>query len=327
MRGVLVRGEAGAVGGDLEEHSAGFAEVDRTEVVAVYLWRNPEPGTPDLLPPRSVLLVARCPESNVMHTAPPEVCPRRAGTFDHPYCCPRPPVSHLEGHRLAFVLRGLSYLAEAENLGEDPCGGIQLPDRQVDGPETPDPHLPRNRTLLPRNTALHSSALVCGEAKPLPFGVGEVQIGAVFVFLYVPTGHAEILETPRPPVESCAVGDAQLGGRDFTSAGMVGGHAQVRPVEEGDLGPRVANLVSVEEVVGGDVVLIHRFLYESQPEYVRVERHVLRGVRRNRRHVVQATQFHLCPPIGHLTFHSARGTRARTPRLMRSAESPCTSCW
>ena len=42
LREMGIRG-LGAVGGDLEEHTARLAEVDRTEVVAVYLRRYPEP--------------------------------------------------------------------------------------------------------------------------------------------------------------------------------------------------------------------------------------------------------------------------------------------
>src|SRR5215217_5706084 len=57
VRAVLVGGETGAVGGDLEEHPARLAEVDRTEIVAVYLRRHPEPRATDLLPPCGVLFV------------------------------------------------------------------------------------------------------------------------------------------------------------------------------------------------------------------------------------------------------------------------------
>src|SRR5215204_7022086 len=181
-----------------------------------------------------------------MHTAASQVGPRRAGTFDHPHSRSRTSVSDLEGHRPATALRDLAHLSEAEHLGEHPRRGIQLPNRQVDGPETPDAHLRRNRALLPRNTALYSFPLVSGEAKPLPFGVGEVEVSAVFTFFDPVVIHAEILESPGPPVERCTLGDTQLGSRDFACAGMVGGYTQMGPVEEGDLGPRISNLVSVK---------------------------------------------------------------------------------
>src|SRR5687768_6994465 len=104
-----------------------------------------------------------------MHAAASQVGPRRVGTFDHPHCRPGTATSNLEGHYLASVLYDLAHFSEAEHLGEHPGGGTQLPNRQVDGPETPDPHLPRNGALCPRHAAQYSFALVGGEAEPLPF--------------------------------------------------------------------------------------------------------------------------------------------------------------
>src|SRR5918994_2914432 len=183
-----------------------------------------------------------------MHTAASQVGPRSAGTFDHPHRRPRSATSNLEGHRTAPTLRDLANLSETEHLGEHPRGGIQLPNRQVDGPETPDAHLPRNRALLPRNTALYSFPLVSGEAKPLPFGVGEVEVSAVFTFFDPIVIHTEILESPGPPVKRGVIRDAQLGSRDLARAGMVGGNSQLGPVEAGALGPRPADFVSIEKV-------------------------------------------------------------------------------
>src|SRR5829696_3479659 len=271
-----------------------------------------------------MLFVVGRPESDVMYTAASQVGPRRVGTFDHPYGRPRTATPNFEGHLPATALRDLANLSEAEHLGEDPRSGIQPPNRQVDGPETPDAHLPRNRALLPRNTALYSFPLVSGEPKPLPFGVGEVEVSAVFTFRDPSVIHAEFLESAGPPLKRGVIRDAQLGSRDLASTGMVGGYAQMGPVEEGDLGPRISNLVSVEEVVGGDVVLIHRLLDEPQPEHVRVERHVLRGVRRDRRHVVQAAQFHLYPPIGRLIMLWVLGHALRRLYVRQEAPVPCT---
>src|ERR671921_2748662 len=154
-----------------------------------------------------MLLVVGRPESDVMYTAASQMGPRRVGTFDHPYGRPRTASPNLEGHLPATALRDLANLSEAEHLGEHPGGGIQLPNRQVDGPETPDAHLPRNRALLPRNTALYSFPLVSGEAKTLPFGVGEVEVSAVFTFFDPIVFHATILEPPSPTVERGLIRD------------------------------------------------------------------------------------------------------------------------
>src|SRR5215213_6823152 len=112
-------------------------------------------------------------------------------------------------------MRDLAHLSKAEHLGEHPGGGIQLPNRQVDCPKTPDPHLPRNRTTFPRNSTLYSLALISREPEPLSFWISEAEVSAVFTIFYTNGVHAEILEARGPPVERCAVGDAQFGSRDF----------------------------------------------------------------------------------------------------------------
>src|SRR5688572_29077624 len=185
-----------------------------------------------------------------MHTPASQAGPWRVGTFDHSHRRPRTSAADLEGHRLASVVYDLAHLSEAEDFGQNPRRGIELPNRQFDGPETPDPHLARNGALFPRYTPLYSFALVGGEPKSLPFRVGEVKVSAVFSFFDPIIIHAEILEPCGPPVERGAVGDAQFGSRDLACAGMVGGYAQMGPVEKSDLGPRVAHLVAVEKVVG-----------------------------------------------------------------------------
>jgi hypothetical protein len=80
----------------------------------------------------------------------------------------------------------------------------------------------------------------------LPFGVGEVEVSAVFTYFDPIVIYSEFLKSPGPPLERCTLGYAQLGSRDLASTGMVGGYAQMGPVEEGDLGPRISNLVSVK---------------------------------------------------------------------------------
>src|SRR5215210_713217 len=100
-----------------------------------------------------MLLIVGRSESDVVHAAASQVCPRSIGPLDHPYRGPRTPVPDLEGHHLARALHDLVYLPEAENFGEDPRGGVELAHRKVDGPETPDPHRLRNRAVLPGNPA------------------------------------------------------------------------------------------------------------------------------------------------------------------------------
>ena len=66
----LVDGEAGDVGGDLEQHAAGLAEVDRAEVVAVLLLgRMHAVLAHELLRHRGLLGIVGGAERDVMHRA------------------------------------------------------------------------------------------------------------------------------------------------------------------------------------------------------------------------------------------------------------------
>src|SRR4051794_6768909 len=65
VRGVLVDGEARAQRGDLEQHAARLAEVDRLEVVAIADVAHVAAGGGDPLLPREMVLVARAPSDVV----------------------------------------------------------------------------------------------------------------------------------------------------------------------------------------------------------------------------------------------------------------------
>src|ERR1051326_6110977 len=62
----LVEGEAGRVGGDLEEDAPGLPEADRVEVPAVVDVRDVESGLHELPAPDPLLVVARRPPGHVM---------------------------------------------------------------------------------------------------------------------------------------------------------------------------------------------------------------------------------------------------------------------
>src|SRR5690606_30545311 len=87
--------------------------------------------------------------------------------------------------------------------------------------------------------------------------------------------------------------DAKTGAGDAAAAATLARH---RPVEEGDVVARAADLVGVEEVVGADVVLVHASLHQAHAKDLRVEALVAADVRRDRRQVVETTevQVHEC---------------------------------
>src|SRR5436309_14427543 len=65
-----------------------------------------------------------------------------------------------------------------------------------------------------------------------------------------------------------------------------------RILEERDVRAHGAELVRVEEVVDGRVVLVDRLLHQAEPEHARVEVDVARRVAGDRGHVVDSLEAH-----------------------------------
>src|SRR5215216_3138541 len=293
VRGVLVRGEPGTVGCDLEEHPAGLAEVDGTEVVAVDLRRHTESRAPYPLPPRRVFLVVRRPKCDVVDAAPSQIRLRRPGPLDDPYLSPRPPRTDLEVDDAPIILDVLPNDTETEHLTENPRRVFQVAYRELHRTEAPDARLPRHRAAFPRDAAGDRRITsVVHQPQPLSLGVGEGDEAPAITLLHAAMLDAELQEPARPELERLPPRDPELRRRDLTGALMVRRNSQVGPIEERDLRPRPPKLVAVEQVVGRDVVLVDRLLYQPQPQNPSVERDVLRSLRRHRRDVMQSAKLH-----------------------------------
>ncbi len=81
--GVLVYREAWGISGDLEQHPARLAEVDRTEVVAVKHGRNAVAERRNLLAHRELGLLVGDPERDVVHGAYAHASAGEAGRVHH----------------------------------------------------------------------------------------------------------------------------------------------------------------------------------------------------------------------------------------------------
>src|SRR5919112_3028023 len=142
--GCLVHGEAGWVGGDLEEDPAGLAEVDRATVVAVEDGGDVEAAGVQLLPPSLLRLVVRRPPSDVMYRPDRGLAggPSRQGydvreaTAGAGREVPRP----------ALALAGLF---EAQEVGEDVLGNLCRPLRERHAGDAADGVFGRYRASFP----------------------------------------------------------------------------------------------------------------------------------------------------------------------------------
>src|SRR5215217_30630 len=263
VRGVLVRGEPGTVGCDLEEHPAGLAEVDGTEVVAVDLRRHTESRAPYPLPPRRVFLVVRRPKCDVVDAAPSQIRLRRPGPLDDPYLSPRPPRTDLEVDDAPIILDVLPNDTETEHLTEHPSRGLQLVHRELHRAEAPDARLPRHRAAFPRGTARDPRiTAVVHQPQPLSLRVGEGDEAPAITLLHAAVLDAVLREPARPELQRLLPRYPELRRRDLTGPRVVRRNPQVGPVEERYLRSRTPKLVAIEQVVGRDVVLVDRLLYQ-----------------------------------------------------------------
>src|SRR5215207_5540997 len=294
MLRVLVRGEAGAVSGDLEEDAARLPEVERLEVVAVDDVGDANAGGPHPVSPGPVLGVIRGTERDVMDPAAAEPGGWEIGTLLDTYLRAGSARTALEddGAQRGVVRRGIvAGLPEAEDVGEHTRGGSETIDGQGDVVEAADLVLQRDRAPLPRSESDVVAASHQGET--LPLRIGEAQCRAPRDLHHAAVREAPLVETLGPPLERGAVRHAQADLDDAPRAGEIRSHAG--PVEEGHLGAGAAGFVAVEEVVGRDVVLVDGLLDQPQTEGVGVEVQVSWCIAGNRGDVVQTAEFHdLC---------------------------------
>src|SRR5680860_306978 len=141
----FVDGEPGRIGGDLQEHAAGLAEVDGAEVVAVDDRRDVIAVLDDLLAPCLLRLVVGRAPGDMVHGAGGHQAPRRLGLADH--------VDDLAGcsvaDREAEPLAGPLGQREAQRVDQQPGRGLEAVLGERDRVEAADGLLGRNGPFLP----------------------------------------------------------------------------------------------------------------------------------------------------------------------------------
>ena len=65
--------------------------------------------------------------------------------------------------------------------------------------------------------------------------------------------------------------------------------ANVGPLEEGQIGPWTSQLIAIKEVIGRNIVLIHRLLHEPHAKHLSIKRDVAGCVPTDSRYMVEAT--------------------------------------
>src|SRR5262249_28064129 len=140
--------------------------------------------------------------------------------------------------------------------------------------------------------------------QPLPLGVAERQDRPTRALLDALMRDAKLVEAQRPPVERGAIRRAQQNRGDGSRAAT--GGASVGPVEEGQLGTRVSDLIAIEEMVRRDIVWVDGLLAQPHAQSLRVERDVARRVTSDGGDVVQPADPHILCSRGFYLAHRSR---------------------
>src|SRR5690242_15651020 len=131
---------------------------------------------------------------------------------------------------------------------------------------------------------------------------------------------AKRVEALHPPVERVAIRRAQQNPGDGSRAVACG--ASVGPVEEGQLGARVAVLVTIEEVVSRDIVLVDGLLDQPHTQYLGVERDIARRVAGDGGDVVQPADPHIFCGRLYLAHHFASNSSPTSARTYAADAMP-----
>ncbi len=286
MSRVLVDGEPGRCGGDLEQDPLRLAEVDREEVVAVDDRRHRHSGPGGPLLPAGVVGVLGVPgdvvegaRSRDAHLRRRVIAPVEVALF--------------AGQPVLTVAE----VGEAERLGQQPAVGVKSPgDVGAGALDAEDGVIGRHLRVL---GAQRRVAVVCDhELQAEPVVVSEAQR---------PLGPLALVSLRRqsagPEVERVLGGDAELDGVDHAGSGPA--RPGAGELEPGQDRPGGALLIAEVQVVGIRGVEIDRLLDQAQAEDVGVEVDVAAGVAGDHGQMVHAFKLHgvsvLLAGVGFLT--------------------------
>jgi hypothetical protein len=280
--GVLVDGEAGALGGELEQHAAGLHEVDRAEPEAVdHLGRSAAGAGDGVAQGLLVLAVGHRPREVVdAADAPGAAAP--LGVLAHvedAAGAARGRAGEDEAHPAVLLADAL----EAHHLGQEAFARGDLAQRGAGAVQPADLLGGRHGARVPGGEREGVRSLDQGKAQAVGIGEGQGALAeARGDRLDADAGGAQAaLPGVEGPERHRQVG--LLDHADTRGAGL-----GVGPGEEGQVGSGVALAVRVEQVVGGGVVLVDALLDEPESHDALVEAQVLDGVAGDGGDVVQA---------------------------------------
>ena len=194
-----------------------------------------------------------------------------------------PRLAHLEHMNLRAMGGIVAHAAHVHDLGQHERSPRQLLHGQHDRTEAADLVLRRHRAALPWRG--RPVAAVVDQHQPLAFAILKRQRQPA-VDLDDIAGDAAGLFQAIPPVAKAGfAGDAQAGPRNRVGSALLG---RRRKIEEGEIGAGVGFAVGVEQVIGGDVILVDRLLDQPHAEQAGVEGQIVPRLRGDRGQVMNS---------------------------------------
>src|SRR3954468_9837091 len=257
-RRVFIDSESGAIGCDLEQHSARLEKVDRLEPEPVDDFGWPTPRTIDSLANFELRLVVGHSPSNVVHAAGSPATAIRISGFANLQIASGAATADRES--LPLLLD--SDVDEAQHAGEERRrqGEIALP--QPYRMQTANLFLRWNGTVAPWSEFAVVAGLVQRQRQSVRIAEGDGRSPASRLDL--PDGEM-MLHQAIDPVVDRTEGNGERNFRRQTSALFSRRH--FRPGEKGDVSARMSVAVGIEEMIRARRILIDALLHQSHSQH------------------------------------------------------------
>ena len=262
--GGFVHGEAGTVGGQLEQHAARLLEVHRLEPEAIDHRRRPRAGGGHLRPQRELMLLVVDAPREVVHRAD---APRAAVDVRR--------LLHVDDTgRVAKAVARPSVLGaqllEAEHAGEERGGDarVALPDLRAE--QAAHLVLRRHGARVPGRERARAGTRDQPELQPVRIDerdgvIAEARLPRLDARAVVLQARAPVVDAPGRHLERDLVRQAVAHPRT----------RELRPGKERQVRARTSLRVGIEQVVRAGIVLVDALLDEAHAEHPDVEVEVL----------------------------------------------------
>ena len=193
---------------------------------------------------------------------------------------------------------------------------VELRNADRDRTQAADLLLGRHRATFPRICV--SDCAVIDENEALTLWIFEMQGPPAVTLDDSMVTYLAFVQSFQPPLQRGLAANAQPGANDAVSSPFL---ASSGPVKESKVCSGTALPVGVEEMIGGNVVLIDCLFHEAHPENVCVKSVIAPGVCRDRCEMMDSVELHLTAYTRIVLFTTLRKIRERrSSRLVPSVK-------